>query len=75
MEKQEEEEKMTSRRRGREEEGRGKEKKRSRSVTPRATRTLLQLKGILRDVNVSYFLGFPIFSMLVLTHLFLKFKM
>ena len=27
-----------------------------------------------RDVNVSYFLGFPIFSMLVLTHLFLNLK-
>ena len=25
---------------------------------------------LIRDVNVSYFLGFPIFSMLVLTHLF-----
>ena len=29
---------------------------------------------ISRDVNVSYFLGFPIFSMLVLTHLFLNLK-
>ena len=27
-----------------------------------------------RDVNVSYFLGFPICSMLVLTHLFLNLK-
>ena len=25
---------------------------------------------VIRDVNVSYFLGFPIYSMLVLTHLF-----
>ena len=30
--------------------------------------------GFYRDVNVSYFLGFPIFSMLVLTHLFLNLK-
>ena len=31
-------------------------------------------RQIYRDVNVSYFLGFPIFSMLVLTHLFLNLK-
>ena len=30
---------------------------------------------VIRDVNVSYFLGFPIFSVLVLTQPFLKFKM
>ena len=31
---------------------------------------LMWQKSFYRDVNVSYFLGFPIFSMLVLTHLF-----
>ena len=44
----------------------------SRLILPIEANLFSRSSAIYRDVNVSYYLGFPIFSMLVLTHLFFK---